>query len=264
MEILTMFLPKSRSALSAAAVLVLLQASATHADTYRDQLRHFTLEIPPGWTEMSAAEVESFNAASGPRSSTPQLTITTGFRMANMAPRTGPMTLISAYAPGVHGCTDAYKIQIFARAPDGSINEKNGTIGELVENVPLRDLSRQGPNGGGVVDRDHKWIINRYSVQAGPNLMQQLQVVHLGNDGFVTLTSHFRSDEADTILPLFVKLNDSIRFDGGYAAPKQPNEPETNEPETATLIIGGAFALISTSLIIIWAVGASRRTRRAT
>jgi hypothetical protein len=255
MEILTMFLLKSRSALTAAAVVMLVQASATPADTYRDQLRRFTLEIPPGWAEMSAAEVKAFDGAAGPSSSTPKLTITTGFRMANLAPGTGPMTLISAYDPGVRGCSDDYMIQTFATASDGSLNEKTGTLEELVENVPLRDLFRQGPLGGGVVDRGHKWIINRYHVQAGPNLMQQLQVVHLGNDGFVTVTSHFRSDEAKSVLPLFVKLNDSIRFDGGYAAPKQTNE---------LALVGGAFALLCTSLMIVWAVRARRRTRRTT
>lgn len=217
--------------------LVLLACSGASADTYRDHERHYSLTIPAGWQAMGPDELQKLNGGRPATPWTPKLMITAGFRPEDRPLGSGPYAVVIAYDPetlkaGGPGCSQDTIIQRFALAADGSVNQKQGTLLDLARGLPARDFTQVSPLGGGVVDVIGHRIINRYRVRLrSGTAMEQLNVVHLGAAGFVTVQSTYRGDEAEEQFPIAVQLNESFRFDDGhgYSAPP-PEEPAASAP----------------------------------
>lgn len=245
---------------SLAFLLAFLPTVAT-AETYRDPARHFSIEIPPGWREMPSEEVEALNRARGPARWTPKMIVTTAFRPKDAAFGTGPVTMILAYevsalTPATPGYSSPFIAQQFAAGPDGMVREKEGTLLELAKNLPIRDMLREGPLGGGVVDKRHR-IINRYRTTVDEVSIDQLSVIHQGRNGFVAVQSQYAAEQTGSMLPLFVEMNDTFRFDEGHeypeAAPAVPmtiEEPSywtrlTTEPSIPDALIFVGLSLVA-------------------
>jgi hypothetical protein len=175
--------------------------------TYRDDERHFSIELPKGWQPMTKSELAQVNS-----------TIGGGFLggvhydggLRHSSDRLGkfPYVLIQSVKGPPSGASFEEiekSLSIDLRAP---IKEAQGRFGDVV-----RDLKIGQP----ALDRKSKVVImNTQSTVNGVGATKGLSMGHLGRDNIVFIHCYAKANEFNDCLASFTRINDWFSFDRGY------------------------------------------------
>jgi hypothetical protein len=239
------------NALLAAAALALVSAAPGRADPYHNTEYHFRVDLPPGWTVLSAEELRRTNAVLEKMFPGMEVTMVAGFQ-----PRKGDFV-----------DTGCVLVQVDRRVT-------NKTSFEELERELKRDVpaSRRGEPEAtlrlvrriiyDVPTFDHER--GRYTltgiVPIKPGKVYMSSVGYLGPDGLVILHGFTRVGGARSELDPFTQLSDSFRFE-------EPEKPRSVLDRVfgdqigqvgRMAIIGGVIAVL---VVIIGALGMREKPR---
>ncbi len=190
-----------------AIAMVPILAGRCQAQTYRDDARHFSIELPRGWQAMTKAELAQVNSAIGGRF-LGGVHYDGGLR--HSAERVGsfPYVLIQSVKGPPSGASFEELEKALAVDFSAPLKEAQGRFSDVI-----RDLKVGQP----ALDRQSKVVImHTQSTVNGVGATKGLSMGHLGRDNIVFIHCYAKADEFNACLPNFTRINDWFSFDRGY------------------------------------------------
>lgn len=230
--------------LTAVAAFPLLTAPAA-ADTFRDEQRHFAIDLPGSWVRMSDDElIEHYEADEvfAPNRATPYVA---GFRLKWGQSGTLPYVLVRV-TPGPGRVSYGEIERGLADALPRAKADADAVLGlsALVSVTPP------------TLDRARNRAAMTVSMDAGAlGPVRRLIVMHFGADATVVVACNDTEEGFSKRRPTFEKLNDSVRFDPGHEF-----HPADDPLDKLWMAGGGVLAVGLVVWLLVRAVGT--RTRR--
>lgn len=199
-----------RTRLLAAVVAVLVSAGLAAAQPYVDSTRHFTLEVQPGWRALTLKEIDLANSVMAQRMPEQKVQYIAGFQLIGSPLLRFPYVLVSAHPGATSGMTfDQMEKTILKDLHGPDLGRVQQAFPEMAGGVtfesPTLDRARR------------RIVVQSRSVLADGSAIRGLTVIHLGSEGFVVVNCYDQDLSFERRLPTFDRINDSFRFDDGYA-----------------------------------------------
>lgn len=228
----------TRYALLAIPVLLLTAfAPRAQAETYRDEKRHFTIDLPSNWQVMSSSEVNQINRLTGGRLLGMGVTFDSGLRCKGTQPGTYPYVLIQTQKGPPNGTSFEEIEQQLSHDLSAPVQEAKQRLGDLI-----RDVSLSQP----VFDRKTMCVVLRTRTNVmGIGVVQGLSIGHLGKDQVVFVHAYAKEAEFPGCLSKFETINDYVSFDRGYEFTPGTGSAGGASLSSATIstLVGGFIAL---------------------
>lgn len=225
------------------AVILLWVAAAGAEEMYRNEARHFSMDVPDGWEVMPpqvlAAANESGRDLAGPH----YAAYLAGLRRRADPPQ--PIILIQ-FEPA----------NLRSKSPEELEKRLTDTLNTVVRQAKgmLSDLGRDMSGDEVVLDWPAKRFIVRTRMSAGGMTAAGYSVGVIGRDGIVLLHCYTLHSELRQWLPTFHAVADSVRFDPGY----QFDPPQASATDLVFGVLGGV-ALVA---VVAAGIALRRRLRR--
>lgn len=200
-----------------------MTAQVSYAETYRDEGRHFSFEVPEGWRMMTKEDVGAINDRAARLNMSQKIVYLGGLR-----PVEGegfPFVLIQDQEGMTHGLTyENIEKNFGAEFQEGISKAK-----KPLENVGLKMSLKSGTLS---IDRVKAVVCAMATVDAAQGGFQCLSSIHLGKDRALVLHAYEVPSKFEADAPLFQKFNDSFKFDAGYEF-----KPATSKPDAIIYVV---------------------------
>jgi hypothetical protein len=182
-------------------------ASPAPAQTYRNEQKHFSIELPKEWVVMPQSELDQINARLGGG-------VLGGVRYEGGLRKKGarlgayPYVLIQCQAGPPSGASYADIEKSLAIDMKAPIKEVKGRLGDLAKDLQI---------GQPVLSRESNCVILRTQITVpGIGDVKGFSVGHLGKSNSVFVHCYALDKDFDAAMPVFRRINDWFSFDKGY------------------------------------------------
>lgn len=232
------FVPMMPRSIFATALVIALAVSQALGETFRDDARHFQVDLPMGWSVMSPQELGEFNANARQSMPNQKIEYIAGFRLAKSAPGTYPYVLVQLLPGKVRGATYEDLERSLAKEV-GNIKSVESTLGDQVKNMNVGDV---------FLERSRNRIVMRISMDVnGVGRVLVHSVGHIGADHLVLLHGYASERSFEEFLPTAHAFAESFRFDSGHTFVPGRGGFDWNRTVLMGVlggVVGGIFALV--------------------
>jgi hypothetical protein len=178
------------------------------AQSYRDDQRHFSIELPTGWQVMTTSEIDQVNKLLGGRLIGTNIHYDGGLRKKTGQLGSLPYALIQAVSGPPTGASFEELEKTLSANMSAPIKEAQGRMADLVRDIKIGDR---------VLNRESKCIVFRtQSTVPGVGTVKGLSMGHLGRDNIVFIHCYAKAEDYDACAPTFRRINEWFSFDRGY------------------------------------------------
>jgi hypothetical protein len=191
-----------------ALVILPIVTGRCEAQSYRDDDRHFSIELPRGWQPMSKTEIDQVNFLIGGRFAGMGVRYDGGLRTKSGKLGAYPYVLIQSSAGPPTGASIEEIEKSLLVDLSGPIKEAQKKGGDLV-----RDMKIVQP----VFDRKSNCVITHtQSTVPGLGAVKGLTVGHIGKYSIIFIHCYAKAENYDACENTFRNINDWFSFDRGY------------------------------------------------
>jgi hypothetical protein len=187
--------------------LIAVLAGRCAAQSYRDDAKHFTIELPRGWEVMSKSEMAQVNSLISGRIGM-DVHYDAGLRHKSARLGSVPYVLIQVMRGPPSGASYEELEKSLSIDLKGPIKEAQGRMGDMVREMKV---------GQPVLDRKSLCVVMRTeSSVANVGVVKGVSMGHLGKDNIVFIHCYTKAEEFDSSVPTFTHINEWFSFDRGY------------------------------------------------
>jgi hypothetical protein len=179
---------------------------AAGTNPHIDSERHFSLDLPMTWQEMSGQELRTINRGASMLGLGVQVKYQAGFRRKNTRPGTCPYILVSQKSGRLHSYEEVE--QALEKEMPKCVEKAEGALSKLGANLSI---------DGVTFDRERNRISFRSQMDVtGVGTIQAFSVGHIGSEGVVFVHCYALANEFSAWVNTFDRINDSFAFDEGF------------------------------------------------
>jgi hypothetical protein len=188
-----------------AAVTIDLPANA---EVYRDPMRHFSFNLPPGWQAMPVETLNEFNRSISQRLSQSRPLYSQGF-MPKAAEFTGcPYVLIHCVSAELNGLSYEQIERDFEREANTAVETVEGALSDIGSDLLM---------GKAVIDRSRNQVVFTTQMDlVDVGTVRGVTIGFLSSQGIVFLNCYDLSSDFERRAPLFKLMAESFTLDPGY------------------------------------------------
>jgi hypothetical protein len=185
------------------------------AERFKDQNRHYSLKLVPGWVPFNKQALENANKFARERSPggpfAPSITYEGGFHLQNQPATSFPYILTQWQSLPSSASGESWED---IEKSLGAADLKG--IGEKVE-AKLNDLVKNVQMGKPVLDRERGRIIMHMQTDSPLGKLQAFSVGYIGKEGILFLHCYDKALTYNATVGNFQAMVDSFEFEPGYA-----------------------------------------------
>ncbi|MFL5240522.1 MAG: hypothetical protein ACJ8FY_00280 [Gemmataceae bacterium] len=175
---------------------------------YKDAKRHYELELPNGWVEMSVKELEQIQGYIRQQGLDKKVQFEAGFRPRNSRLGTFPYSLVQVQVCNTSRMSYEDIEREFSGDLKGHLKDVQGTLGAMAKDISL-------DTGG--FNRERNRIVIRSKLDVlGFGQVQGFSVSNIGSEAVVTVHCYAQEGDFRRKLGAFTDLCESFHFDEGF------------------------------------------------
>jgi hypothetical protein len=190
--------------------MVLWSGRPVQGGTYHSDALHFTLDLPEPWVVMTGDEITQINERMirqlGPGEAVPN---ETGFRRAGTLPGTYPYITVQKRAVKTTGLSSEDVERILSGDNPAALKSKHGRLADLMEPAETKILIHDPKN--------NRFLMHFEVAAPGGGQVESVTVGHIGDEGLIHIYAFAPKTDFKDILPTFLQIHESFRFDPGHA-----------------------------------------------
>ena len=183
-------------------------AGNCEAQSYRDDAKHFTVELPKGWEVMTQSEMAQVNSLIGARTLGMGVHYDAGLRHKSARLGSLPYVLIQVMPGPPNGASYEELEKSLSIDLKGPLKDAQGRMGDVIREMDV---------GQPALDRKSLCVIMRtQSSVANVGVVKGMSMGHIGKDNVVFIHCYAKAEDFDTSVPTFTRINEWFSFDRGY------------------------------------------------